>query len=169
MPTARHCLLATVAWLVTVGMLAWFGLGSFAITLIAWSAGLWIGAPLLLLGLLLGLSRKRHALAGRRLAIWIMGLGLTLGSGLFVGRRVCDWEVARAKAAGSAILEACLTYHRREGRWPETLAELATPAPRLLRLTRPQDGSPALWIADPRRLMGAWYYDPETREWQFSD
>lgn len=166
MPTARHCLLATVAWLVTVGMLAWFGLGSFAITLIAWSAGLWIGAPLLLIGLVLGLARHR---AGWRLVAGVLGLALTLGTALALGSRVCEWEVSRAKAAGSAILEACLTYHRREGRWPETLAELATPAPRLLRLTRPQDGSPALWIADPRRLMGAWYYDPETREWQFSD
>lgn len=169
MPIARHRLLATVAWLVTVGTLAWFGLGSFAITVIAWSAGLWVGAPLLLLGLLIGLRSKRHALAGRRLAIWIVGLGLTLGTALALGKRVCEWEVSRAKAGGQGIFQDCQAHREREGHWPENLAALGKPVPRLLRHARLQDGSPSLWIEDPRFLFGAWQYLPGTNTWQFSD
>ncbi len=97
MPIARHRLLTTVAWLVTVGTLAWFGLGSFVITMIAWSAGLWIGVPLLLVGLVLGLARHR---AGWRLVTGVLGLALTFSTALALGSRMCEWEVSRAKAGG---------------------------------------------------------------------
>jgi hypothetical protein len=166
MPTARHCLLATAAWLVAVGTLAWFGLGGFAVHVLALGAGLWIGVPLLLMGLTLGLARKR---AGWRLVAGVLGLALTLSAGVALGDRVCAWEIARAKAAGERISQECSAFHRQTGRWPGTLAELGMPVPRLLRHAPGQDGSPSLWINDPRYLMGSWNYHLETRSWQFSD
>jgi hypothetical protein len=166
MPTARNFLLATTAWLVTVGTLAWFGLGSFALTLIALSAGLWIGTPLLLIGLVLGLARHR---AGWRLVTGVLGLTLTLGAGVTLGSRLCEWEVARAKAGGQGIFQDCQAHREHEGYWPENLAALGKPAPRLLRHARLQDGSSSLWIEDPRFLFGAWHYIPDTNAWHFSN
>lgn len=166
MPPARNCLLATTVWLVTVGTLAWFGLGSFAITVIALSASLWIGAPLLVVGLALGLARHR---TGWRLVAAVLGLALTLGPALALGKRVCEWEVSRARAGGQGVFQDCQAHRERVGHWPENLAALGKPVPRLLRHARLQDGSPSLWIEDPRFLFGAWQYLPDTHTWQFSD
>lgn len=166
MPPVQHCLLGFLAGFVAVAALAWFGLGSFVITVISLSTGLWIGTPVLLIGLALGLARKR---AGWRLVAGVLGLALLLSAGVALGDRVCAWEIARAKAAGDRISQECSAFHRQTGRWPGTLAELGTPVPRLLRHAPGQDGRPSLWINDPRYLMGSWDYHPETRSWQFSD
>jgi hypothetical protein len=125
----------------------------------------WIGGPLLVLTILVGLYRtKTRGWHAWQPAAWVLGAVAIALLTHELSLRVLYWEQARGEKY-PALVEAELDQFRlSHGRYPNTLEELGstTPLPRLI-VYRVDAGEYAFVLRDDRMASGNWHYDRNTR------
>lgn len=134
-------------------------------------SAIWVGGPLLLLAVLVGLYRtKPHGWHAWQPACWVLGAVVAAFLTHELNMRVFYWEQERGQKY-PALVEAELDQFRlSHGRYPNTLQELGstTPLPRLI-IYRVDAGEYALDLLNDGMGSGNSHYDRNTRTWSSSD
>lgn len=130
----------------------------------------WIGCPLLLLTTLVSFYRtKKHGGHAWRPASWILATILVSFVTQDLSKRVLYWEIERAHAYPTLIETELQQFRQSEGRYPNTLEELAPKAspPRLI-LYSVDQGEYALSTGS-YEFFGGEDYDRKTKSWNSRD
>ena len=130
----------------------------------------WIGGPLLLLTILVGFYRtKKHGRHAWRPAGWILASILVSFVTQDLSKRVLYWEIERAHAYPALIETELQQFRQSEGRYPNTLEELAPKAlpPRLIRYS--VDQGEYTFSTASYEFFGGEDYDRKTKSWNSRD
>ena len=148
------------------------GRGSFAHALVVLLAAVYVGFPLLVVGLILwSLRRRWPRTRGAALVAWaIAAIGLSLAASLWPGHRLAETDIAEAKAYCEQLAAQIEQHKQTAGTYPPDLSALrnAGEGPRLLRdtLSYSSDGAQfELSFVDPRAILGGLSYRSADRRW----
>lgn len=130
----------------------------------------WIGGPLLLLTILVGFYRtKKHGWHAWRPASWILVTILVSLVTQDLSKRVLYLEIERAHAYPALIETELHQFRQSEGRYPNTLEELAPKAlpPRLIQYW--VDQGEYTFSTASYEFFGGEDYDRKTKSWNSRD
>jgi hypothetical protein len=149
--------------------------GSFGYEFVIIVATVWIGFPVMLLGLAtlcVALLRKQAdgIFHGFRILAVTLGMVAVLWTGAYLGRWLNTRTVARTKAFVEACVPLLDAHRERVGQYPESLTELG------LRFSPPRRTADYLQYSreeetfffefpDGAKMMEGWRFDGRTRQW----
>jgi hypothetical protein len=148
----------------------------FLLGIVVIGASVWIGGPLLAVGIIMLLiaARRQQSLApAMRLLAGVVLAVCFGGTAMLVNHFVQKGAVLDAKAYPQKIAPLLETYRRAHGTYPATLDQLPSKpsVPRLLRSPygyRSDGQSYSFSFPEPGGLIDTWQYDSETRQWHLS-
>lgn len=158
-----------VGWLVFVFFTSYLSLGSCDLVQVLVPLTMWLGTPILLFTALFGLYRlKQDDLAGFRWFAIVGGLCLTGIAILWLGGRICEWEIQRGKNFVSVNLTQLEIYKEKHGAYPTSLLQLELRPPRLLGYHHEQT-SYRFHMEDPQMIWGGWLFESDRKVWIYHD